>query len=158
MVKITRSRIVIVAHAAGVLTQAKRIWALHPLLKHISVAIVNYFSGLCLDGNAAPLVELAILDAVTRHDDTDPTSQSDACVDAYLIGLFRVISKAGLWTFTLLDKSIQWEFENESWVDFCKRGDVTAQLNPNPQGSPELYRLLCEQFGVSLCEPNNTKN
>ena len=87
------SRLLKAAKVAGVGVQARNIWDEHPYLKEVTEAVIEHFDGFDSGITKLPLVENAVLDAVSSYIISTKNENDDAMVN-YLAGLFASLPLA----------------------------------------------------------------
>jgi hypothetical protein len=72
-----------IARDAGLLPQLLRIWRDHPLLQQVSCRMAEYISLYPQDGDGRPLMQTALISAITAYERLGKQADSLAASDAY---------------------------------------------------------------------------
>lgn len=137
------SRLLRAAKIAGVGVQARNIWDEHPYLKEVTEAVIEHFDGFDSGITKLPLVENAVLDAVSSYIISTKNENDDAMVN-YLAGLFSSLPLACEQSATT--GSAHWIPDiDQSFIKFRESGAVTYKKLLKNEPS-KLRQTLLKKF------------
>jgi len=112
-----------IARRHDLLTEAKQIWRLHPLLDQLTMALAQYIGTQPQDHDGRPLLDMAVSHAVRRYCDCQAelgSDQEDTAVAAYIKSM--VDSASLIYSQNLVARTktgdIRWMPFEESAIEF----------------------------------------